>query len=97
MQKQTDLNRLLVSVGKQVFVGHFDAFANPALSNADVAAVLPARYTDKSRASRTAHARRVIREGLAIDALVIISASSHLDDAVVTRARVLLRREQGKQ
>jgi hypothetical protein len=96
MPTQADLNRLLVSIGKEVFVDYFDAFANSALSNADVAARLPSKYTPQSRASRTAHARRVMREGLASEALEIITESNRLDDRIVNRARVLLHRQQGR-
>jgi hypothetical protein len=90
MTQDVDLARLLKSIGKEAFVEHYDAFANPALSNEEVAAMLPLKYTEKARRSRTSHARRVLREGRASEALEIIAESKRLDPEVVRRARVLL-------
>ncbi|HEX8394153.1 MAG TPA: hypothetical protein VF665_17550 [Longimicrobium sp.] len=88
MPSDVDLVRLLNSVGKEVFVTYFDTFAAPTLSNEQVAARLPADFTGKSRRSRTSHARRIFREGLAADALEIISKSSRLDPKVIECARM---------
>lgn len=90
MPRQPDLERLLISVGKRVFVEYFSLFANSRLSNQQVADRLPNEYTDKSRLSRTSHARRIIREGLAPEALRIIAESERVDPAAVRAARQLL-------
>ena len=95
MSHHSGLDRLLMSIGKSVFVQYFDAFNNSALSNNDVAEMLPAKYTLKSRQSRTAHARRVIRDGMKVEALELIAESNRVDPDIAKRARVLLNRVAG--
>ena len=81
----TDLVRLLNSVGKSTFISFFDAFADASLTNRDVVAMLPEEYTLKARNSRTSHARRVFREGLAEGALELICSSYRVDTKTATR------------
>ncbi|MEW5929064.1 MAG: hypothetical protein AB1941_16510 [Gemmatimonadota bacterium] len=88
----TRLERLLNSVGKEVFVRYFDSFQDFTRSNEEVAGFLPERYTLHSRRSRTSTARRVIREGLSREALELISSSDRLDPETVSEARLLLER-----
>jgi hypothetical protein len=87
----TDLIRLLNSIGKEVFVQYFDLFQNSQVSTGEVVGKLPSKYTEKSRRSRTSKARRIIREGLAREALAIIAESDRVDVAAARRARELLR------
>lgn len=84
------LKRQLTSVGRRVFVEYFKEFANEALSNQEVADVLPYEYTLKSRLSRTSHARSIIRQGLTADALTMISESEAVDAPTRDAARTLL-------
>ena len=73
----TQLERYLNPVGKRCFVEYFDRFADPSLSNRDVAAILQDEmgYTWKACNSRTGHARMIIRADGALDALDIIQGS----------------------
>lgn len=88
---EAHVKRQLTSVGRKVFVDYFGEFANEALSNQDVADVLPYEYTLRSRLSRTAHARSIIRRGFSRDALEMICSSAKLDEATRDAARTLLR------
>ena len=84
------LERLLISVGKRVFVEYFHRFADLRLRNSAVADMLPAEYTGKSRHSRTCHARRILREGLAHQALRLIADSTRVAPEVAVQALELL-------
>jgi hypothetical protein len=86
----TRIERLLNSVGKEVFVRYFDHFQDFSRSNEEVAAFLPEKYTLQSRRSRTSTARRIVREGLSRDALELISSSDRLDPETMSKARLLL-------
>lgn len=70
-------DRTLRSIGKECFVTYFCKFADMSLSNEQIAEILmrDTDYTEKSCRSRTSHARRIIREGRANDALMDISIS----------------------
>lgn len=85
-----DLIRLLNSVGKKVFVDFYDRFSDPALTTADVAALLPDEYTPHSRRSRASTARRICRAGLGDEALYLVAASRSVDPASARKARELL-------
>jgi hypothetical protein len=87
---ETELNNLLGKIGKSVFVQYFREFSDPNLSNQDVIALLPQEYTFKSRTSRTSKSRRILREGMAEEALSIIETSDHVEPEVSMQARVLL-------
>lgn len=86
----TNLDRLLTSIGKAVFVEYFRIFGDFSLSSDEVAALLPSTYSLPSRRTRTSHARRIFRERLCRDALERIAASERLSSQTVSRARVLL-------
>ena len=88
----TDLIRLVNSIGKSAFVRYYHEFADPSLSNQDVVTILPQEYTLKSRNSRTTKARRILREGLAEEALELISHVERIDDETANHARELLRK-----
>jgi len=88
----TDLTRLINSIGKSTFVRYYEQFADTSLSNQDVVAVLPQEYPLKSRNSRTAKARRIIREGLEKEALEIIAHAQGVDADTADKAQQLLRR-----
>lgn len=92
-----ELPRLLQSVGQSAFVRFFREFADHRLSNQEVAALLPAEYTDKSRNSRTSHARRIIKDGLAIEALELILGSSRADASTTKAAQELLLQQRKKK
>ena len=76
------LERNLRSVGKECFVTYFKQFNNLLLSNQDIAEHIhqDRGYTWKACQSRTSHARSIIREGQARDALENISASDRVRD-----------------
>jgi hypothetical protein len=88
----TNLDRLLRSIGKVIFISHYDDFQNTALSIQAVADRLPNEFTEKSRISRASKARRIFREGLEKAALETIVTSERLDDDITKRARELLKR-----
>jgi hypothetical protein len=71
----TDLARLLNSVGKSTFVSFFEEFADASLTNQDAVAMLPNDLSLKGRNTRTSKARRILREGLAEKALELICSS----------------------
>lgn len=85
------LDRTLRSIGKECFVTYFREFANSRLSNEDVAEILMREtdYTEGSCRSRTSHARRIIREGRAKDALMDISASYGVPPEIAAKAKRL--------
>lgn len=85
------LDRTLRSIGKKCFVTYFCKFDDTSLSIEDVAEILMREtdYTEKSCRSRTSHARRIIREGRAKDALMDISASSGVPPEIAAKAKRL--------
>lgn len=83
------LKRKLTNVGRRVFVEYFREFSDESLSNQEVADLLPYDYTLKSRLSRTSHARAIIRQGLAKDALALIAQSTRVDPAAAAAAAAL--------
>jgi len=88
---EIELNNLLGKIGKRIFVQYFQQFSDPQLTNQDVIALLPSEYTFKSRTSCTSKSRRIIREGLAKDALFIIASSDRVEPEAAIEARELLR------
>src|SRR5262249_50843728 len=87
---KTDLDQLLKSIGKRVFVEYFHEFRDPHLSHQAVIDLLPHEFTFHSRSSRTSTSRRIFREGLEEEALSIIASSDHLEPETTSRARELL-------
>ena len=74
------LERNLISVGKECFVTYFELFDNSQLSNQEVSKQIQTDrgYTWKSCLSRTSHARSIIRAGRARDALEKIIDSNRV-------------------
>jgi hypothetical protein len=87
---EAELNKLLCKIGKSVFVRYFHEFSNPNLSNQDVIALLPQEYTFESRTTRTSKSRRILREGMAEEALALIASSDHVEPEASMQARALL-------
>lgn len=87
MQKER-LVRYLNSVGKECFVKYFELFKNNNIPNHEIAEkiFIENGYTEKACNSRTGHARMIIREGGAEEALKIISESTRLDYSVIKMA-----------
>ncbi len=85
------LDRTLRSIGKKCFVTYFCKFDDTSLSIEDVAEILmrDRRYKEKASPTRVSNARRIIREGRAKDALMIISASPRMSSEIVAKAKRL--------
>ena len=91
--EENRLIRYLNSVGKECFVKYFEMFSDFNMLNQEIAGIIEEEngYTRKACNSRTGHARMIIREGGAKDALDLISSSNRLSSEVVNRAHNLLR------
>jgi hypothetical protein len=89
----TDLVRLINSIGKSTFVRYYHAFADASLSNQDVVAMLPQEQSLKARNTRTSKARRIFREGLEEDALELICHAERVDDETADLAQALLNKK----
>jgi len=87
------LNRYLNSVGKECFVKYFQLFIDLNIPNYEVAETILKEkgYTEKACNSRTGHARMIIREGGAKEALRIITESKRLNEKIVELARQHLK------
>ncbi|MGK9175410.1 hypothetical protein KXR87_19680 [Yokenella regensburgei] len=83
---------LLKAIGMECFVKYFHHFADPNLSSADIIEQMHSRegYTEKSCLSRLSKARKVIRDGLTIEALTLIAGSGRIQDSVRNDARKLI-------
>ena len=69
----TDLVRLLNSIGKSTFVRYYRQFSDRTLSHEDLVDLLPKEYTLKARHTRVSKARRILDEGLHLQALIVRS------------------------
>ena len=87
---ETDLIRLLNSVGKRIFVEFYPEFSDLSLPTSEIVKMLPEEYTLKSRQSRASKGRRICREGLGPEALRIIADSDNVEPGAARRARQLL-------
>ncbi len=87
------LIRYLNSVGKGCFVEYFELFLDALIPNKHIAEQMcnEKGYTMKACMSRTGHARMIIREGGAEDALRLIIGSSRMDAPKILEARCLLK------
>lgn len=85
-----ELNYLLCKIGKRIFVKYYSDFGNPNISNQEMRDLLPREYTFKSRSSRTSKSRRIFREGLEKQALLIIAESSRMAPEAPNEARSIL-------
>ena len=88
--RETDLVRLLNSVGKRAFVRYYCQFSDRTLSHEDLVDLLPKEYTLKARHTRVSKARRILNEGLHRQALELIVKSERVDEQTARRARELL-------
>lgn len=87
------LVRCLNSVGKECFVKYFALFSNESMSNKEIADIIEAEneYTRKSCDSRTSHARMIIRDGDAKEALHIVSSSKRLEIKTRLKAKEIIK------
>ena len=78
MMNDQQLKRAIRSIGAQCFVKHFVNFNDATLTNDDIIERLMVEesYVETGARTRTSSARRIIREGRSIDALLYISESS---------------------
>ena len=76
------LDRNLRSIGKECFVAYFELFNSSQLTNQEIADLMGKErgYAWAACQSRTSHARSIIREGRAKDALEIIRDSEGVRD-----------------
>lgn len=88
---ETDLVRLLNSIGKSTFVRYYRQFSDRSLSHEDLIELLPKDYTLKARRTRVSKARRILDEGLQRQALDLIAKSERVDEQTAHSARELLK------
>ena len=81
-----NIKRTLNDVGSKVFIDFFELF-NSSLENSEVEERLPAKYTEKSRKSRTNKARSIIKKGYVLDALEYILNSKRMDFETKEKAK----------
>ena len=90
---EKQFERTLMSVGQTCFVNFYEYFSS-SMANEDVIEVLRSQtdYTENSCRSRTGHARRIIREGFAVQAfkVIIASESARVTDETRAKARQFL-------
>lgn len=88
------LEQALQKVGKECFVTYLEQFADFSIVNQDVAALIKAEknYTDNSCQYRTSDARRIIRAGRAVDALIDIGQSDFVPSHVTEKAHKIAER-----
>lgn len=86
------LDRLLKAIGMECFVNYYHHFADSNLSSADIIEQMHSRegYTEKSCRSRLSKARKVIGDGLSIQALTLIADSGRVQDSVRNNALKLI-------
>jgi hypothetical protein len=86
----SDLNRLLRSVGLRVFVEYYHVFSDSRLSNQEAAGLLPHDYKLTARLTRVSCARRIIERGQTAEVLRFISESKRVDAATSQAALSML-------
>jgi len=86
------LAKLLKAIGMECFVNHYHRFADSTLSSAEIIEQMHSRegYTEKSCRGRLSKARKVIGEGLSIEALTLIADSGRIQDSVRNDALKLI-------
>jgi hypothetical protein len=82
----------LKAIGMECFVNYYHHFADSNLSSADIIEQMHSRegYTEKSCRGRLSKARKVIRDGLSIEALTLIADSGRIQDSVRSDALKLI-------
>jgi len=91
---ETDLVRLLNSIGKSTFIRYYHQFSDRSLSHETLVDLLPRTYTLKARHTRVSKARRILDEGLHRQALELIANSKRIDEQTARGARELLKEVQ---
>ena len=83
---------LLKAIGMECFVNYYHHFADSNLSSAYIIEQMHSRegYTEKSCRGRLSKARKVIRDGLSIEALTLIADSGRIQDSVRSDALKLI-------
>ncbi|MEH5890519.1 hypothetical protein [Enterobacter roggenkampii] len=83
---------LLKAIGMECFVNYYHHFADSNLPSAYIIEQMHSRegYTEKSCRSRLSKARKVIRDGLSIEALTLIADSGRIQDSVRSDALKLI-------
>ncbi|MGL5456364.1 MAG: DUF6998 domain-containing protein [Citrobacter telavivensis] len=89
---RTTLTDLLKAIGMECFVNYYHRFADSNLSSADIIEQMHSRegYTEKSCRTRLSKARKVIRDGLSIEALTLVADSGRIQDSVRNDALKLI-------
>jgi len=87
---------LIRSVGQKVFVDYYHQFSDLGLSNQEVADLLPHKYTEQARNTRTSCARRIFRDGLEVEALELIGGSTRGGNEGTAKAAQDLLTQMGK-
>lgn len=93
--KKTDVGEVLNSIGKRTFIKYYENFKDLDISNQEMIERLgldPKGFSPFAKASKTSKARKIFREGLEIQALLII-VDSRADLEAVEKARKLLDME----
>ncbi len=83
-----NLEKTLNAVGKAIFVKYYFVFAN--MSNEDCREMFTENFTEKSKRSRTSHAKAIFREDKQFDALKIICNSPRIDPVIKKKAETIL-------
>jgi hypothetical protein len=83
---------LLKAIGMECFVNYYHHFADSNLPSAYIIEQMHSRegYTEKSCRGRLSKARKVIRDGLSIEALALIADSERMQDSVRNDALKLI-------
>lgn len=101
LAKTIQVEDLLNRVGKGIFVKYYEDFKELITKNTPNATVvekIQENYTQKSKNSRTAKAKRIFVEGKQIEALKIIVESNHPSVLPIQgRANELLRKELNQE
>lgn len=85
-----DVERLLRSVGYATFVEHYSLFADETLSNEEVIRRLPHGWDENGRRTRVTCARRIIKGGMAREALQAVAGAAKVASTTVEQAKRLL-------
>ncbi|NRD76599.1 hypothetical protein HPT25_03725 [Bacillus sp. BRMEA1] len=101
MANTVQVEDLLNRVGKGIFVKYYEDFKELETKNVPNAVVvekIQENFTQKSKNSRTAKAKRIFAEGKQIEALKLIVESNHPSvQPIKQMANELLRKELNKE
>lgn len=88
------LERALNSIGKGCFVKYYEDFRDVTKSNEDLIELIKRNegFTDTACQTRVTNSRRIIRAGLGIYALELISQSTRLDPSITQKAKRLVHK-----